>query len=122
MTACTCPTHIDDLVEDVLPDPSVGDETTVGDLLACHSMTVERDTSGGPGEWTVWLGDEARAFFDPGAGLLLDDAIDAHPFVDGVDWEDRETLIVVAPHLCESGVLAVVALALLDPETGNRRD
>jgi hypothetical protein len=130
---CACPEHVDQLLE--LPVPltremreEFGDEPlTVGQLVEMGALGVDpaqdryffdprsgrRDD--GPYHWTVWFGDETRACYDDDAPVQLDESLDDRPGIELVAWEDREVIHVGAPGLCEDGVLAAAARALIDP-------
>jgi hypothetical protein len=100
---------------------------TVADLIECSALGVQpcadrwffdprsgrRDD--GPYHWTLWIGDEARASYDDDSPFQLDQSLDDRPGIELVAWEDREVIHVGAPALCEDGVLAAAARALIDP-------
>jgi hypothetical protein len=130
---CACPEHLEDLLD--LPVPQVREmreefdepPMTVAELVQCGALGVEpcgtpwffdprsgrRDD--GPYHWTLWVGDEARASYDDDAPVQLDESLDDRPGIELVAWEDREVIHVGAPALCEDGVLAAAARALIDP-------
>lgn len=127
---CTCPEHVEDLHDLVVPPAPVWgldlDDTTVGDLVEMSALGIDpaelawvddQESGGrrGPFHFRLWVGDEARAMYDDDAAVQLDAALLQRPGVEVVDWEDREVLHVGAPTLCADGVLAAAARALLDP-------
>lgn len=98
------------------------DPMTVGELVECGALDVrpteadERHVGqDGPFQWSLWVGDEARAHYDDEAATQLDTALMERPGVGQVVWEDRELFWVASDGLCESGMLAAAARALLDP-------
>ena len=132
--ACSCPEHIEGLLEVVVPmtlemRAEVGEDQamTVAELIECSALDVQpaqdrwffdprsgrRDD--GPYHWTVWVGDEARMSYDDDAPVQLDEALADRPGVELVAWEDREIIHVGAPTLCRDGLLAAAARALQDP-------
>lgn len=131
--ACSCPEHVEDLLETMVPmthemRTEVGEDQamSVAELIECNALGVDpaqdrwffdprsgrRDD--GPYHWTVWFGDEARMSYDDDAPVQLDESLDDRPGVELVAWEDREVIHVGAPTLCRDGVLAAAARALLD--------
>lgn len=137
--ACSCPEHIEDLLDQVVPfSAEMGEPDdepmTVRDLVECDALAVRRtepaeqwvnalDADGrvdttrqdGPFHWTLWVGDEARACYDDDAELSLEAGLMAQPGIDRVFWEDREVIHVGVSGLCENGALAATARTLLDP-------
>ncbi|HEX6249128.1 MAG TPA: hypothetical protein VFZ64_14750 [Nocardioidaceae bacterium] len=137
---CACTEHVEDLLGLYLPYTAemageLGDEPmTVGELIECGGLDVEAKepddlwlppvgdqghldpaTQEGPFEWTLWVGDEARAHYDDEADLQLDESLLQQPGLERVVWEDREVFHVGAGRMCRSGVLAAAARALADP-------
>lgn len=105
----------------VPPEP-----VTVGDLIDVEALGVRALNLGDPHDrddlvdgyqHEVWVGDEAQLHYDDDdARRALDESLARQAGIDGVSWEDREILRVKAPTLCTDGVLAAVAMALLDAE------
>ena len=130
---CSCARHLDDallatvvpyassLAEDLGFDP---DPVTVADLLCPGGLSVRPARPGdrGPGDpadltWNLGVYDDARVHYDDtddGATTDLDAALVSQPGIDRVEWCDREVFLLAAPTLCEEGVLAAAAVALLD--------
>ena len=132
--ACSCPEHIETLLEVVVPmtlemraEVGADEAMTVAELIECSALGVDpaqdrwffdprsgrRDD--GPYHGTVWFGDEARMSYDDDAPVQLDESLDDRAGIERVAWEDREVIHVGAPTLCHDGVLAAAARALLDP-------
>ncbi|BCJ75689.1 hypothetical protein CS0771_52330 [Catellatospora sp. IY07-71] len=131
--ACTCPEHVADLHELVVPSvpPHHLPPTTVRELRDTGDLSVQPlpererrwtvhdeagDVTGVDAfQWVLWAGDAARCFYDDDAELALDDSLRQREGIAGVSWMDREVLYVAAPTMCADGVLAAAARALLDP-------
>ncbi|MEO5853689.1 MAG: hypothetical protein ABIQ15_14365 [Nocardioides sp.] len=128
---CECPEHVADLLGLRIPLTAEmravdGEELSVGELLETGALAVDEvgrqdrwltlaDQRTGPFEWSLWVGDEARALYDDDAPVALDDALRSQQGIDLVEWEDREAFWVGAPTMCPDGVLASAARALADP-------
>ncbi|GAB4054224.1 hypothetical protein [Catellatospora paridis] len=121
--ACACPEHIEDILDVVIasryadpPSMTVREVLDTGDLSV---LPLEQrwlgGSDGGPLHWDLWVGDAARCLYKDNAQLALDDSLIARPGIDRVEWTDREILLLGAPRLCASGVLAAAARALEDP-------
>lgn len=129
---CACPEHIEDVLALTVPltremSEELGEPMTVAELVECSALAVQpcedrwffdprsgkRDD--GPYHWTLWFGDETRASYDDDSPYQLDESLDDRPGIELVAWEDREVIHVGAPTLCEDGVLAAAARALIDP-------
>jgi hypothetical protein len=126
--ACTCEQHVEQLREHQLPRASDSGDVTVGALLESRSLTVEPITPEpsyvalpvtgqriGPFHWVLRLEGEGRDLYSLAAPASLDDCLSLQPGVDRVHWPDHEQLLVGAPTLCPSGVMAAMVGALDNP-------
>lgn len=129
---CSCPAHLDERLR-ATPVPfaaGTGEDTpadavTIGDLIEAEALAVrtldpddaaDQDDLADGYHHEAWVGDEARLHYDEEAApLALDDSLRKQAGIEGVSWDDREILRVKAPALCTDGVLAAVAMALLEP-------
>ncbi|MBY8870383.1 hypothetical protein K7640_00815 [Micromonospora sp. PLK6-60] len=130
---CSCPEHVDDLTDLLLPvDRSGAPPVRLTDLIDGREVGVqpaapadrwlesydESDAGPdrlGPFHWGLWLGDEARGCYSDEAPWSLDQALLERPGVEHVEWMEREEFLVGAPTMCADGVLAAAARALADP-------
>ena len=126
--ACACETHVETLVDHQIPRVTDTGDVTVGALLESGSIAAEPvgleptyvslPVTGqrvGPFHWTVKVDGEARDLFATDAAAALDDCLSVQPGVDRVVWPEHESLLVGAPQLCASGVLAALVGALDNP-------
>jgi hypothetical protein len=129
--ACTCPEHVEDLVDLRIPVSAEMreedfEEWSVAELMETGALEARRTTPEeqwlttedgrvGPLNWSLWVGDEARSVYDDDAPLSVAEALAARPGIEVVEGEDREVFWLRAPTLCHSGVLAAAARALADP-------
>lgn len=126
--ACACDEHVEALRTVTLPRTSDSGDVTVGALLASGELRVEPGGDEptyalvpltgqrvGPFHWRVTLEDEAHDLFLVDAAAALDDCLAVQPGVERVVWPEPGVLLVGAPELCPSGVLAAVVRALENP-------
>ena len=126
---CGCREHVDDVRHLTVPyDPEMGtnlDNVTVGDLVDCGAIeaaparSVGHDVEEGY-HWVLWMRDETRAHFSREAPRSLVDALARRRGVSAATMVQPEEYLLDAPRLCEPGVLAVAARALLDPGVRSR--
>ncbi|WP_433043782.1 hypothetical protein [Dactylosporangium sp. CS-033363] len=124
---CACREHEEDVLGLVIPNADWDEDPTFAALLETGSlgvspleagdrfMTVLDGPSLGPFHWVMWAADEIYGCYDDDAELPVDRALAEQAGVELVEWYDREEFRVGAAGLCRSGMLAVVARALLDP-------
>jgi len=142
--ACSCPEHVDDLTNLVVPVTDDGrlqttyDAMTVEDLVDSGALSAKPTKADGrwldtfdpqdgtfkqrigPFHWALWIGDAARLCYDDDAAFSLDQALLASPGVQRVEWMDTEAFLIGAPTLCASGMMAAAARALADPRVRQR--
>ncbi|HEX4977126.1 MAG TPA: hypothetical protein VFV40_04595 [Nocardioides sp.] len=126
--ACACEEHVENLSTVHLARTSDSGDITVGALVESGALRV--DPAGpeptytqvpltgqrvGPFHWQVVLEDEAHDLFVVDAAASLDDCVSVQAGVDRVLWPEPGLLLVGAPTLCPSGVLATVVRALENP-------
>lgn len=126
--SCACEEHVEALREGLLSRATDSGDVTVGALLDNGSLAVSLvepeptyvtlPVTGqrvGPFHWTLTIDGEARDLYRPGAPAALDDCVSVQPGVDRVAWPTPEVMLVGAPTLCGSGVLAALVRALENP-------
>jgi hypothetical protein len=126
--ACSCDEHVENLSALTLSRTSDSGDVTVGALLESGALRAEpvgpeptytvvplTGQRVGPFHWRVTLEDEAHDLFLPEAAAALDDCVSVQPGVERVLWPVPGELLVGAPGLCPSGVLAAVVRALENP-------
>lgn len=132
--SCGCEEHVEQLREHRIGDGAGGGDTgddtgiTVGALLDAGALTaepvgaepghVELPATGqrlGPFHWRVRLEGQGRDLYVVGAPAAVDDCLSLQAGVDRVLWPDHKDLLVGAPTLCASGVLAALVRALDNP-------
>ncbi len=122
--ACACEEHVENLRD----HPAGEGPATVGELLDSGALTaelvgpepgyVELPITGqrlGPFHWRVRLEGAGRDLYVVGAPAALDDCLSLQAGVDRVVWPDHKDLLVGAPTLCASGVMAALVSALDNP-------
>jgi hypothetical protein len=136
---CLCPEHVDDVIDLPIPvttwarNAGICESLTLRDILDValtaaplqrrhRWVTVYSDGTRpceprriGPFHWTIGIGDEARPCYDDDAEFSLQQAFLAQPPVERVERTEREELLIGAPTLCRSGMLATATRALTDP-------
>lgn len=126
--ACACEEHVEALATLTLSRTSDSGDVTVGALVESGALRAEpvgaeptytvvplTGQRVGPFHWQVTLEDEAHDLFLREAAAALDDCVAVQPGVERVVWPEPGQLLVGAPTLCPSGVLAAVARALENP-------
>lgn len=130
--ACACEEHVEQLREHRVGegdgDTGSGTGVTVGALLDAGDLAaepvgpepghVELPTTGqrlGPFHWRVRLEGRGRELYVVGAPAAVDDCLSLQAGVDRVLWLDHKDLLVGAPTLCASGVMAALVRALDNP-------
>ena len=126
--ACTCDEHVEGLGDVVLSRTSDAGDVTVGALVESGALRAEpvgpeptytvvplTGQRVGPFHWRVTLEDEAHDLYLSEAAAALDDCVSVQPGVDRVVWPEPGVLLVGAPTMCPSGVLAAVVRALENP-------
>ena len=126
--ACSCDEHVEALRTVHLARTSDSGDVTVGALVESGALRAEpvgpeptytlfpiTGQRVGPFHWQVTLEDEAHDLFIPDAAAALDDVVSVQPGVERVVWPEPGRLLVGAPTLCPSGVLAAVVRALENP-------
>jgi hypothetical protein len=122
--ACACQEHVENLRD----HPAGEGPSTVGTLLDSGALTaelagpepgyVELPLTGqrlGPFHWRARLEGAGRDLYVVGAPAALDDCLSLQAGVDRVVWPDHKDLLVGAPTLCASGVMAALVRALDNP-------
>lgn len=121
---CACEEHVESL-----RDHSAGEgPATVGELLDSGVLTaeltgpepgyVELPVTGqrlGPFHWRLRIEGARPDLYDVGAPAALDDCLSLQAGVDRVVWPEHKDLLVGAPTLCASGVMAALVRALDNP-------
>ena len=126
--ACACEEHVESLSAVTLPRTSDPGDITVGALVESGGLRAEPAGTEptysvvpltgqrvGPFHWRVTLEDEAHDLFLREAAAALDDCVAVQAGVERVVWPEPGELLVGAPTLCASGVLAAVVRALENP-------
>lgn len=126
--ACACEEHVEALHTGHLARTSDSGDVTVGALVESGALRVEpagpeptytqvplTGQRVGPFHWRVTLEDEAHDLFLREAAAALDDCVSVQAGVERVIWPTPDLLLVGAPGLCPSGVLAAVVRALENP-------
>lgn len=126
--ACGCDEHVEALRTVQLARTSDSGDVTAGALVESGALRAEpvgpepaytllpiTGQRVGPFHWQVTLEDEAHDLFVQDAAAALDDVLSVQPGVDRVVWPEPGRLLVGAPALCPSGVLAAVVRALENP-------
>lgn len=126
--ACSCEEHVESLSAVTLSRTSDSGDVTVGALVESGELRVEpagpeptysvvplTGQRVGPFHWRVTLEDEAHDLFLREAAAALDDCVAVQAGVERVLWPEPGQLLVGAPRLCPSGVLAAVVRALENP-------
>lgn len=140
--ACACEEHVEQLRDhrigqtdsqtddgsDTGTGTGTGTGVTVGSLLVAGDLAaepvgpepghVELPATGqrlGPFHWRVRLEGRGRELYVVGAPAAVDDCLSLQAGVDRVLWLDHKDLLVGAPTLCASGVMAALVRALDNP-------
>lgn len=126
--ACACEEHVEGLGAVVLARTSDSGDVTAGALVESGALRAEPASPEptytdvpltgqrvGPFHWRVTLEDEAHDLFLREGAAALDDCVSVQAGVDRVIWPQPGLLLVGAPALCPSGVLAAVVRALENP-------
>lgn len=122
--ACSCEEHLDTLRDHPAGEgsASVGELLDDGDLAAepvrPEPAYVDLPVTGqriGPFHWTVTLTGPGTTLYDADAPAALDDCLSLQAGIDRVLWPEPERLLVGAPTLCASGVMAALVRALDNP-------
>lgn len=126
--ACGCEEHVENLGAVTLPRTSDSGDVTVAALVESGALRAEpagpeptytvvplTGQRVGPFHWQVTLEGEAHDLYIREAAAALDDCVSVQPGVDRVVWPEPGVLLVGAPTLCPSGVLAAVVRALENP-------
>lgn len=126
--SCACEEHVEALSTLSLPRTSDSGDITVGALVESRALRVEpagpeptytlvplTGQRVGPFHWQVVLEGEAHDLFLVDAAAALDDCVAVQVGVERVVWPEPGRLLVGAPTLCPSGLLAALARALENP-------
>ena len=126
--ACRCETHIEDLLELMIPRADGAGQISVAELMTSGALAtvpagdrmylpgVAVGERRGPFHWRVLHQHRLDDLYSPHAVLSLDDALFVQPHVERVLWlGDRSEIAVGAPSLCTRGVQAAVVRALTNP-------
>ncbi len=126
--ACGCDVHVENLGTVTLSRRSDAGDVTVDALVESGALRAEpvgpeptytvvplTGQRVGPFHWRVSLEGEVQDLFLTEAAAALDDCVSVQPGVDRVVWPEPGILLVGAPTLCPSGVLAAVVRALENP-------
>lgn len=134
--ACACEEHVEQLRDhevgagegDTGTDSHTDTGVTVSALLDAGDLAaepvepepghVELPATGqrlGPFHWRVRLEGRGRELYVVGAPAAVDDCLSLQAGVDRVLWLDHKDLLVGAPTLCASGVMAALVRALDNP-------